>query len=204
MQIVGEPARSASEEKQQQPSREKPDLLLTTAYHSAAELLTDVVITHPATATALADKADERPLRAARTAETRKLSKYGHLVLKAANGRSRIRDLKPFAMESMGAFGKHANDVLKIMMKHAAHNAAGDTPLPHEARIRLSIALQRGNALIARHGVEMLCSTRDEAPQLQPHRCVSHASRQLGSCVQSRPNAFSFKRMPMMKVTKFL
>jgi hypothetical protein len=155
-------------------TRQKPDLLLVTACHSVSELLTDVTITHPAAASAITNGADTRPLQAAKTAETRKQTKYGHLV-NAANGRGhKTCELKAFAMESLGAFGPQAEYILKCMFKHAMRNTVGDALQPQDARILLSIALQRGNALMGRKGIDLICATSDEYPQPSPHRRRSH------------------------------
>jgi hypothetical protein len=165
LEITGEDVQPA-----ERPSREKPDLLLITASHHTTELLTDVAIVHPAAASYV-DAAAVRPLSAAKSGETRKESKYGHLVRRAKHG---VCELKGFAMESFGAFGPHADYVLKCLLKHA--DGSDDSPQLSDARTRLSIALQRGNARIALKGIELICAQRDELPPPPPHRpraCVA-------------------------------
>jgi hypothetical protein len=152
LQIVGEDGEAA-----ERPSRLKPDLLLITANHRAAELLTDVAIAHPAAESSLALGSAMRPLSAAKDRETRKERKYGHLVRDAQPG---TRELKAFVMESFGAFGAHADHVLKVLLKHAVRDDDDDTPQLIDARTRLSIALQRGNACIAHKGIEILSTAR--------------------------------------------
>ena len=156
--IVGEGAKQ---------SRQKPDLLLVTANHRAAELLTDVAIVHPAAPSCVNTGLAERSLGAAKNRETRKQNKYGHLVRSEKRG---VRELKAFVMESFGAFGPEADYVLKTMFKHAISDKSGDTPQLTEARMFLAIALQRGNARIDRKGTEIISSLFDELLPLPPHR----------------------------------
>ena len=68
--------------------------------------------------------------------------------------------MKAFGMEIFGAFGPHADYVVKAVLKHAYRHpddCDGQLPPLLEARTRLSIALQRGNARVALKGIQVLC-----------------------------------------------
>jgi hypothetical protein len=135
--------------------RQRPDLMLITTNHSVAELLTDITIVNPAAESCLTLGAAQRALSAVKTRETRKESKYGHLVRDLRPG---VREMKAFGMEVFGAFGPHADYVVKAVLKHAYRDDCdGHLPPLLEARTRLSIALQRGNARVALKGIEVLC-----------------------------------------------
>ena len=123
--------------------RLRPDLDITFPDQS---LMVDVAITHPASPS----RTSANPLAAAGIAEQAKIAKYQELASRRAS------TFLPFVLESYGAFGKHAQQVLKTLQVAAANSAAA---LPsgvgsfrdHAARC-LSMALQKGNALVAKRG----------------------------------------------------
>ena len=108
--------------------------------------MVDVAITHPASPS----RTSANPLAAAGIAEQAKIAKYQELTSR------RTSTFLPFVLESYGAFSKHAQQVLKTLQVAAANSAAA---LPsgvgsfrdHAARC-LSMALQKGNALVAKRG----------------------------------------------------
>jgi hypothetical protein len=146
-------------------SRKRPDLTIVTAYGKVRELLTDVAIVNPAADSHVSTGSADRALNAARSKETAKHSKYSHLEQLG------IREFKGFAMEIFGAFGVEADNTLKLLFKHMDPTLVNDSPRLYEARIRLSFALQRGNACVARKGIEQLCSAWDVISH-PPHRAL--------------------------------
>ena len=126
--------------------RRRPDLDIISADRS---LLIDVAVAHPAAPS----RNSLTPLAAAASTEATKVGKYG--VLAAA----RAATFLPFVMESFGAFGKEALKVLHIL-----HKAAANATLPllrTHVYQTLSVALQRGNSLIAKRGVDAKAAAWD-------------------------------------------
>ena len=91
-----------------------------------------------------------RPLAAASDAENKKYRDYGAMALQ------HNATFIPFALESYGAFGTRAREVLKILGKAAGNSVllAADIPGGFAAYAvqRIAVALQRGNAAVGRRG----------------------------------------------------
>ena len=107
-------------------------------------LLVDVGVTHAAAPS----RHSVTKLAAASSAEAPKVSKYA--VLAAARAASFL----PFIMESYGAYGKKALEVLHILRKAAANAVL---PIPTSSSQSsfpqiLAVTLQRGNALVFKRG----------------------------------------------------
>jgi hypothetical protein len=141
-----------------QTDRKKPDLRLTLAQHNLSSLVTDVAITHPATATKARINGSistaVTPLYAAKVTEGVKTNKY----IKE-NNQHHHQQFIPFVLESYGAWGTKANKVLQLIMKNASDDERADRTI--DAKIRISIALQRGNAIMHKAGVQLLDSDYD-------------------------------------------
>ena len=80
-------------------------------------------------------------------------------------------------LESCGAWGKQADKLLKLMVRHAPFPEDERQERLLDARIRIAVALQRGNALVLRAGLKLLNDDRDTeatgyARMVQPHRRV--------------------------------
>ena len=75
------------------------------------------------------------------------------------------------------SIGKQADQVLKIMIKHADFHDLGDSMRLRDIRTRISIALQKGNARMALMGVQLINSSHDEALSQPPHRAINQAER---------------------------
>ena len=122
-------------------NRSRPDLTVVLPEES---YFMDVVVSHPA---APSRKSTE-PLAVARQAERDKVNTYGELA--RAHG-SRIL---AFSVESYGAFGEHATEIIHIIRKALALSQGGDFQSVNDQRLpqRLAVALQKGNALVARAG----------------------------------------------------
>ena len=110
-----------------------------------------MAVTHPASPS----RTSFTPLAAAAYTEKAKYTKYTALAARQA------ATFLPFVLESYGAFGKRANEVLRILRKAAKNTLLAlsseltvDSFAAHAART-LSVALQKGNALIGRRGATM-------------------------------------------------
>jgi hypothetical protein len=112
-----------------------PDLFVNTG---VVQYMIDVTVIYPAAASSVAG-ASRAKLFAASQREDQKRAKYGQLA--ARNGMVFV----PFVMESFGAFGRAATGFLKELVD-------GSGLLTYFQR-RCAIALQRGNAAIAREGI---------------------------------------------------
>ena len=138
--------------------QKKPDLRFTLPNHNVVSLISDVAITHPATharaARNGAASSAVTALHAAKEYEVLKSTKY-----RAENNRRAGSKFVPFVLESYGAWGKCASQVLYMLMKHADDRDREERTI--DARIRISVALQRGNALIHRAGIQYLESDFD-------------------------------------------
>jgi hypothetical protein len=155
-----------------QPSREKPDLRFIVPYHRVVELYSDVAVTHPAAPSYALHGAADHELHAAKRREAEKKHKYGHLAKQG------VSEFQAFALETLGAWGPQADSVLKTLFKHSQHENEVDVQNQmHEARTRISVALQRGNALVHRAGIELICSLRDVRLPLPPHLRVRPIGR---------------------------
>jgi len=105
----------------------------------------DVAITHPNSPS----RESATPLAAAKKMEAHKVWKYRTI------SEARGQPILGFVLESYGAFGKMARQILNIL-RHAA-SAAAYASLPTNtlglfAVQAFAVALQKGNALIARTG----------------------------------------------------
>jgi hypothetical protein len=107
-------------------------------------LLIDVAVAHPTAPS----RNSLTPLAAATSAETTKVGKYGALA------KARATPFLPFVMESFGAYGKQAREVLHILRTSAA-NAIRPLHAPsflNSVTNSLSVALQKGNSLVYKRG----------------------------------------------------
>jgi hypothetical protein len=132
-----------------------PDLFVYSA-DSAAKML-DVTVRYPATDSMVSQhRAHEVPLVACKVAENSKNSKYDTLAVD--NGMSFVA----FAVEVFGAIGRSALKFLK--------DVAEQVSSPHLFYVyslrRISIAIQRGNALVLQHGKQLLRSVETRSSRL--------------------------------------
>jgi len=123
--------------------RLRPDLDITLPEQS---FMIDVAISHPAAPS----RTTATPLAAATAAEHLKQEKYKALAIRHAS------TFHPFVLESHGAYGAQANEVMKLL-RAAAPNSAMSLPtgvgsFADYAAKCLAVALQKGNALVARRG----------------------------------------------------
>ena len=122
-------------------NRQRPDLLVITPERS---VLVDVAVVHPAAPSRTTVGHDV----ATRAMEGNKRAKYDHLA------RLQGASLLAFAVETFGGFGKQAVEIIDLL-KAASFSSAPlhfHTSLSTAAAQMLAVALQRGNALVARAG----------------------------------------------------
>ena len=123
--------------------RLRPDLDILLSNQA---LMLDVAVTHPGAPS----RKSPKPLAAATDMEHTKNREYRTWAAE------RGRKFLPFVLESHGAFGKAAEEVLKTLTKAATTEATSLGMSPKEfsalARKALSAALQRGNGLVAKMG----------------------------------------------------
>lgn len=127
-----------------------PDLFVYSS-DSAARML-DVTVRFPATeAMVVHHRAHEVPLAASKVAENAKNAKYDGLAVD--NGMAFVA----FAVEVFGGMGRSAIKFLKEVAEEVSN--------PHSFFIyalrRISIAIQRGNALVLQHGKQLLRSVAE-------------------------------------------
>lgn len=123
--------------------RQRPDLRIE---FDIGTFWVDVTVAHPCARS----RKYPRPLAAASDAENKKFRDYGALALQ------HNATFLPFALESYGAFGTRAREVMKVLRK-AAGNAVFLTAdfrggFGSYATQKIALALQKGNAAIARRG----------------------------------------------------
>ena len=133
----------------------------------------DVAVTHPATRAVVEAQPStaDTPLLAATQTEKKKQRKYSALVQHEGS------ELLPCVLESCGAWGKQADKLLKMMVRHAPFPDDERQGRLLDARIRVAVALQRRDALVLRSGLLLLNDERDTqvtdyARMVQPHRRV--------------------------------
>ena len=102
----------------------------------------DVAVAHPA---APSRGNSTAPLAAARALESAKRKKYARLA--ARQGASFLA----FAVETYGAFGAQAEQVIKLIVSRNARFSFGPRSRALPAQF-LAVAIQKGNALVARYG----------------------------------------------------
>ena len=124
--------------------RQRPDLRIDL---EQGTFWVDVAVAHPCARS----RKYARPLAAASDAENKKVRDYGALALQYG------ATFLPFALESYGAFGARAREVMKVLRKQATENAvfvAADFRggFASYATQKIAVALQKGNAAIARRG----------------------------------------------------
>jgi len=119
--------------------RKRPDLTVVLPEQA---LFIDVVVCHPSAPSRISLD----PLASARRAEAAKQSKYADVA--QAHG-ARILG---FALETYGAFGECATDVLQIIRRAIRTQADPSDRLDVVLPQQLAVALQKGNALVARMG----------------------------------------------------
>ena len=121
--------------------RVRPDLEIILADRV---VFVDVAIAHPA----CPSRGATAPLGAARSAEGTKRGKYSPLA--ARHGATFLA----FAVETYGAFGPQAEQVIRLIISHGARFSFG----PRGSRGRglpaqlVAVAIQKGNSLVARCG----------------------------------------------------
>ena len=153
--------------------RKKPDLRFTLATTKITTLVSDVTVTHPASKTATERSLQQHrqsssPHRAHHHLST-SMSSAAHSASVGKSVKYRDEDRPevgvrfiPFALETMGAWSKEANEVLRLLLSSAGSAASAEDfeekqrERTLDARIRISVALQRGNALVARECVNQL------------------------------------------------
>ena len=121
-------------------TRLRPDLEIIL---SDRALLVDVAMVHPATS----GRKSTAALAAARDIENAKMAKYRPVA------QQRGASFLAFIMESYGALGKQASDILKLLNKALDRAPDRSYELSERAIVEtLSVALQRGNAFISHTG----------------------------------------------------
>ena len=85
----------------------------------------------------------------------------------------------PFVLESYGAFGKQSLNILKLMMEHKTRSFINsyhykiedilENEFLFDAKVRLSIVLQRGNHIANTLGLRLINSTFDTRQQVNQH-----------------------------------
>jgi hypothetical protein len=131
------------------PTRLRPDLRFSLAHHARTiTLISDVAITHPASDAKAKAQAARQPLAAAKIHEIEKQKSYREIAQREG------AVLQAFVLETLGAFGTQAEAVLDILGKEVADDEQTQWKL--DTRIRVSVALQRGNAWMLRAGVLMI------------------------------------------------
>ena len=85
----------------------------------------------------------------------------------------------PFVLESYGAFGKQSLNILKLMMEHKTRSFINsyhykiedilEKEFLFDAKVRLSIVLQRGNHVANTLGLRLINSTFDTRQQVNQH-----------------------------------
>ena len=111
-------------------------------------------------------------LGAATRRETEKINKYES----ETNSQT---EFIPFVLESYGAFGKQSLAILKLMMEHKTRSFINsyhykiedilEKEFLFDAKVRLSIVLQRGNHIANILGLRLINSTFDTRQQVNQH-----------------------------------
>jgi hypothetical protein len=127
----------------------RPDLKLVGS--SGTPILVDVSVVHPVSATSLRSGSSQRRGTAVAARERQKGSKYNTF---AARENSQFTG---FCLESYGAFGQQAVNLLKLLATEGANNGIviRKSEFVSHARSAISIALQRGNALVVSGGLRL-------------------------------------------------
>jgi hypothetical protein len=121
-------------------SRIRPDLEIILPDQT---LLVDIAVAHPAAPS----RKSTRPLATARIIENAKSTKYAG-VASARGGK-----FLAFIFETYGAYGRQALDILKSLQSLMSRLSLASPPMARSSIIEtLSIALQRGNALVSHTG----------------------------------------------------
>jgi hypothetical protein len=122
-------------------ARTRPDLWVT---FSDQSLFVDVVVSHPSSPS----RVSLEPLAATKKAEQSKVTTYEHIA------RAKGARILAFAVESYGAFGKHATDIIQLI-RHKLRYAPGQQDAAHDDTLhallpqQLAVSLQKGNAMVA-------------------------------------------------------
>jgi hypothetical protein len=105
-------------------------------------LLVDIAVVHPASEA----KRSYTALAATRTIELRKADKYRDL----AGGDARVLG---FVLETYGAFGNEAAEVLKILRTCLSRTSLATPSMTYRTMVEMvAVSLQRGNATISSSG----------------------------------------------------
>ena len=105
-------------------SKRQPDVVWQDFHNHSSEFLLDVVVTHP-TAASLMTTTNLGSVEAGATGlaatlrENQKVTKYSELVA------SRGYDFSPFGVETYGAWGPRAQQVLSELLAHATQTSQG-------------------------------------------------------------------------------
>jgi hypothetical protein len=152
-------------------SRLRPDLHFIVHAADHLVLLSDVAITR--------SKSTKQQPSAVKAREQLKKRKYARFV-----HRGQVAFL-PFVLKASGVWGSDATRVLKKLLQpqlaDSLENEESQAELMRDARTRITVALHKGNALMARQCVQLVASEADtyEVPAL--HRLGMSASRRLFS-----------------------
>jgi len=120
--------------------RRRPDLSVTFPEES---ILADVVVSHPAARSRISVAA----LATSRRAEKAKVARYKDIA------RAEGARVLAFAVESYGAFGEHATEIIRLIRRALRHSDLHEDRSLHDLLPQhLAIALQKGNCLVARIG----------------------------------------------------
>ena len=132
--------------------------------------ISDVSIIHPSSTTYLNNGSSA--LGAATRRENEKIIKY-------TNETNAHTEFIPFVLESYGAFGKQSLAILKLMMDYKTRSLINsyhykieeilENEYLFDAKVRLSIVLQRGNHIVNTQGLRMINSTFDTRQQVHQH-----------------------------------
>jgi hypothetical protein len=131
-------------------SAKNPDVLVS--FPAGAMMCLDVSIVHPTAASHVGAAGARRGVICERM-EAAKTAKHG------AAAKAHGHDFSPFVLETYGYCGRAAERFLK--------SAAVASLVPgayRELRERVAVAVQRGNALLARHGLELVKRAAIGAP----------------------------------------
>jgi hypothetical protein len=128
-----------------QHSDRRGDLLIVLG---AKRLLVDVTVRRATATTNMQDAASSRPGHTVAIAEKKKRRKYEELC------KARHMTFVPFAVESYGGIGPAARKLLTQLAEESGEVTA--QAFLTDAFVRLSVTLQRGNALVLQQGMQQL------------------------------------------------
>jgi hypothetical protein len=144
----------------QKDERKRPDIVFHHLRVSGriTQTVCDVGITAPFSDTHVQRHASAtKPLEAAAAMERDKVKHYTHHICD-----EKQQEFIPFIMESSGALGRSAANIIDLLCKRYTGFDDDDKAFfKTHCYIVLSVALQRGNALVSRRGISILSSAID-------------------------------------------